>query len=231
MYDITYNNIKSSDIGVEIVQRPDIPTPERNIEEQTIPGRDGLLFYDYKTYKALNIPIKLNFKSTPDSWHEKLAVIKSWLLGGGELYLSDMEGYYYKVNYVKLGECERTSKWVGTITATFICEPFAYSKEGATEVSNPVMLINSGHTSEPTFVISGQGVCTLTVNDNIMQANIEESLTIDTHLQKAYLTTSGKMKNASVKGEYEGLKLMPGENTISVTEGFDLKVTPHWRRL
>ena len=231
MYNLVYNGVSNKDIGVEIIQRPDIPSAERNIEEQSIPGRDGLLIYDYKSYSAISIDIKMNFKSEPDDWHNYLFKIKNWLTGGNILRLSDLKGYFYKVKYIKLGECERSSKWIGTITATFVCEPFVYSDEGLEEIINPTILNNLGYTAEPIYIITGNGICTLIVNGNIMQANVQESLTIDINLQRSYLTISGRISNTSVKGDYEKLKLTYGSNSISITNGFELCVIPNWRHL
>ena len=39
------------------------------------------------------------------------------------------------------------------------------------------------------------------------------------------------MMNTSVSGDYEELYLKPGENEISITQGFTLTVIPNWRRL
>lgn len=234
MYSITYNNITSADAGCEIVSRPHIPSAERNIEEQAVPGRNGSLFFDYGTYKSIQIDIALNFKAKPEEWHQKLSQIKKWLNSDGNkiLRLSDMPGEFYRVYTVKAGQAERSSKEVGTMTVAFICQPFKYTDEGEALRNNPDILTNTEDIeANPIYYIEGEGNCTLSINGNIMTASVNtQGLILDVERELAY-TLSGELKNASVSGEYEALRLSPGVNTINISQGFTLKVKPRWRRL
>ena len=63
-----------------------------------------------------------------------------------------------------------------------------------------------------------------------MTANVEQNLAIDTELMLAY-REDGTLKNAEVTGNYRDLYLQEGENEITVTSGFEMKVIPNWRRL
>ena len=63
-----------------------------------------------------------------------------------------------------------------------------------------------------------------------MTANVGQNLTIDTDLMIAY-RQDGTMQNTAVTGDYENLYLLPGDNVISITDGFDLKIIPNWRTL
>lgn len=230
LYSISFNEKTSKEINVEIVSRPAIPSAIRNITEQSIPGRNGSVYFDYKTYKDINISIDMNFKSKPDEWHEHLSNIKKWIVGTGELRLSDMQGYFYKVKKVELSKCERNSKEVGTITAIFTCDPFKYFDNGNEIINNPSIIKNDGIEAEPIYIISGQGMCTLSVNDITIMANVEDNLTIDTSVPIAY-RNNGAISNISVQGEIDNLKLKEGDNYISITDGFNLNVRPMWRKL
>ena len=83
---------------------------------------------------------------------------------------------------------------------------------------------------KPIYKISGEGVCTLSVNGKSMTANIGQNLTIDTELMLAY-RTDGTLMTTSVNGDYEDLWLSEGENTVTITNGFTLTVIPRWRIL
>ena len=80
----------------------------------------------------------------------------------------------------------------------------------------------------PVYKITGNGGCTLTVNGKAMKATVGQNLTINTELMIAY-RTDGTLQNGKVTGDYEDLYLLEGENQISITKGFDLKVIPNWR--
>ena len=43
--------------------------------------------------------------------------------------------------------------------------------------------------------------------------------------------TDGTMQNTSLTGDYEDLYLIEGENKVSITSGFVLKIIPNWRYL
>ena len=73
-------------------------------------------------------------------------------------------------------------------------------------------------------------MCTLTVNGNEIKANVGQNLTIDSDLMMAY-RKDGIVMNTSVKGDYDGLWLNAGDNTITITDGFELKIQPNWRCL
>ena len=85
-------------------------------------------------------------------------------------------------------------------------------------------------TLDPIYKITGEGECTLVVNDGKMVANIGQNLTIDTGRKLAY-REDGTLSNTSVTGDYDNLILIEGRNKIEITDGFELKVIPNWRRL
>ena len=91
-------------------------------------------------------------------------------------------------------------------------------------------LINEYKEAHPVYHISGEGKCTLTVNKNIITCNVGQNLTIDTDRMIAY-RKDGTLNNADVAGDYEGMWLPPGKNTITATNGFTVTVQPKWRRL
>lgn len=89
---------------------------------------------------------------------------------------------------------------------------------------------HAGEESHPVYKILGEGVCTLTVNGKTMTANVGQNLTIDTDRQLAY-RSDGTLNNTAVTGNYEDLVLVEGDNKVTITDGFDLKVIPYWRYL
>lgn len=231
MYSIEFKGITSKQVGVEVVERPSMPTAERNVEEISVPGRNGALFFDYKTYKPITINIDLNFKSEPDEWHEKLSQIKRWIRGGGMLRLSDMPGEFLNVYRTSLSECERSSKQVGTLTAEFVIEPFKYLDVGEEVIENVSgSITNPGTEAEPLYYIAGTGTATLTINGKEIKALVDNHIYIDTALQVAYKSATRQASN-NIDGDYEDMKLQEGTNTITISQGFTLHVKPRWRRL
>lgn len=230
MYSVSFRGTNCLEYELLPVRRPDIPAPELRITETEIPGRDGVLTESDGDYAPITISIEFNFMRSPDAWASTFRAAKKWLQGSGKLELSDDQDYFYRVYYCKIDDCERTSRKIGKFTVEFHCQPYMYQKDGEMEVENPTSLYNFGAVSRPIYKITGEGMCTLTVNEKSMTANIGQNITIDTDAMLAY-RKDGTLQNTSVTGDYEDLYLQPGDNDISITEGFTLSVIPNWREL
>ena len=232
MYDISYNGISGVECGVRVIERPSIPAAIKRVTEIEIPGRDGTLLEGDGTYEDIEISVKLNYMTQRELWMRAYRDVRRWLLsaGNGELQFSDDLDYFYKVKHVEVGEGSRASKCIGVLAPVFLCKPFNYLVSGKYEHDIEEVLYNPYHAAHPIYKITGEGVCTLTVNGKTMTANVGQNLTIDTELMLVYREDSVAM-NTAVSGDYQDLYLRSGENEISVSSGFDVKITPNWRCL
>lgn len=233
MYGIQYNGLKDTDIGVLVVSRPSVPAPEPKVTTWNIAGRDGSLYSSDDFYDDIQIFVELNFMAPVNEWAARARQIKQWLLDRKKdkrLYLSDDMSFFYKVKNVSVGEITRSSKRIGNLTPMFTCDPYMYLSTGENDYSADEVKQNPYMTSHPVYRITGDGMCTLTVNGNEMTANVGQNLTIDTDLMMAY-RQDGTLQNTAITGDYEDLYLLPGENVISITSGFNLSVSPKWRTL
>lgn len=230
MFSTEFKGEKDVDHHVLTVRRPSIPAAEERIEEIEIPGRNGGLTSSSGLYDNIVIPVEFNFMSAPSNWNEVYRKVKKWLSGSGELKFSDDAGMFYKALFCRITDSERTSRRLGNLTAEFTCEPFCYYESGKREIAVESPLYNPGWTCEPVYRITGEGNCTLTVNGYEFTANVGQEIIIDTNRQISY-KNDGQMLNTDVTGDYEELWLKPGDNTISVTSGFEVNITPMWREL
>lgn len=227
-YSIAFNGGRCEEYGIHPVTRPNIPAPQRDIEVLEIPGKSGILTKDNKRYGAIEIPVAFNFYARPDEWCAVFRDAKRWLSGSGELEFSDDPDCFYKVYYVTITDSEREMKRIGRFNVNFTCDPFSYLKDGRREYGISDVLYNPYSTSHPAYKITGEGVCYLTVNNKSMRANVGQNLTIDTDRMIAF-REDGTINNIAVSGDYEDLYLKEGDNQISITSGFSLKVIPNWR--
>lgn len=233
MFSVDFNGKNCLEFGILPVRRPSIPAPERNVTEITVPGRDGVLVESDESYKPVTISVEFNFMDLPERVNERYRKFKKWILASGNpgiLKFSDDGSAFYRVLYTKISAAERTSKRIGTFTADFICDPYTYMVAGLRRITRYAEIYNDYSVSHPDYIITGEGVCTLTVNGKTMTADVGQNLTINTDLMLAY-REDGTLQNTDVTGNYEDLYLQEGENTISITSGFDLKLIPNWRCL
>lgn len=236
MYWIKFNDMINTDLGVMVTTRPSVPSPEPRGEYVQIAGRDGSLLVNdvlYGTketsYENIQIDVEMNFVRRPDKVAETFRAVKRWLKGGGTLVLSDDVDVFYRVKAAAVNSNQRRTKYGSDIVASFICDPYTYMSSGTQPISAGT-IYNPYDTSKPLYRITGEGVCTLTVNGNQVSANVGQNLTIDTDLFLAY-RTDGTMQNSAVTGDINLLWLNNGNNTVSITNGFGLTIIPNWRML
>lgn len=232
MYKIKFNGMTNQQVGVLVRERPAIPAPEYNMTKYEIPGRDGSLYESDGTVRDITITIAFTFACRPEEWQRRFREARAWLLKkpGDRLQLDDDGGCYYRAKCVRVNQSERTVKDVGEFSADFICEGYQYIAEGENALPPDRAAYNPYDLCHPTYRLAGDGACTLTVNGTDFQVHVDGSVTINTDLMLAY-RMDGTLSNTAVTGDYTSLYPIPGENAISVTDGFTLEVIPNWRCL
>lgn len=230
LQDIEYNNIRGSTLKIFARERPSMPAARKRRREITIPGRDGSLYTTDGDYEPKEIPVQFNYIGPPEEWAARWRAAQKWLSAeNSTLKFSDDSGFFYKVAYVELEENERPTEKIGIFEATFITrDGLSYLVEGQEKYDAKDVLLNFYEVAHPTYLITGEGECTLTVNGNAMTANVGQNLTIDTDRLLAY-RENGTLQNTEVTGDFRKLYLQEGENNISISSGFGLKVIPNWR--
>lgn len=234
MFYFIFNNKKNTDLGIQVVKRPNIPIPERNIELKSLKGRDGSLTRDYKTYNDIKISVSLNFISGENDFINKGAEIANWLynINDNKLIFSDNDKFYYKVKKIECKDIERSLKVIGKFIVTFVCGPYKYYIDNneieitnSTKINSPMLVADS----EPIISISGSGNVNLIINDKrIVLENVEENLIINSSILECYKEKENL--NYKMSGEFPILK--NGENTINIEGNIkSIKIKPNWRCL
>lgn len=230
--DIEYNGMLGSSLGVYATKYPSIPAAEEDIEEKSIPGRSGKLHIRKQCFKETVIPIEFNYIGKEELWNERWRKAKEWLSAvNAELSFGDDPNFYYRISKVTIGSNERVSRRVGKFVASFTTtDGLTYFESGNLATDYAELLENPGIFSQPIYIITGEGMCTLTVNGKSITANVAQNLTIDTERMISY-REDGTLQNTAISGNYEDLYLQEGKNIITVTDGFECKVIPRWRCL
>ena len=227
---VIFNNEASIDIGIKVVSRPEVTSPQPILKEHSIPGKYGNE-YELEGYEDIEIPINFNFIDK-ENIYEIFRKCKKWInqIKDNKLIFSDNREIFYRVNYAKITSNERIMKSLGRFTVTFNCEPFAYEMEGQEEIliNNEVVIYNAGDLeSKPIIKIQGEGLITIKINDDAIKANVGQEIIIDSYLELSYKSDKTPQNN-NIKGKYPRLKL--GENTISYSGGRvdRFVIIPNW---
>ncbi|MCS4467182.1 phage tail family protein [Clostridium botulinum] len=176
MFSIQFNNYNSyRDLGLVVEHRPNIPAPERNVNNIYIPGKNGTLTEDLETYEDIGISITFGFQDKVNI-NNKCRQIKMWLLDkikDCKLYFSDDIETYYKVKNVKIDNIERSIKSLGKFTVLFTCDPFGYIDEEFLIIDKPISIYNEGtYESQPYIKIHGSGDISLNINNEVIKLKI-----------------------------------------------------------
>lgn len=222
-YDIQYNGVTGASHGLILYDYPEFGGAEKSYETYPVAGRLGELVGvdDYKS----NLTITCVFSVISKALMDSIRGIKDWLSGNGELVLSDSPDIYYKVWKIDYDGIERELRHYGRFTAIFTCTPYEYRLDGKNAVDAPDF--NPYSLSRPSYLITGNGTCTLTVNGKNMTATVNGDLEINTELMLS-TRQDGTLQNTAVTGNYDDLYLQHGENQISITAGYGLQVMPNW---
>ncbi len=218
----------SKSYGVYVEKRPAVPGRTRKTEYVEVSGRDEPLTVQDSGYGNVTIPVTCAYRVPEERWHEKRREILQWLSGSGKLIFSDSPDTFFSVKEITIDKFERTIKKYGKFQANFICSPFEYLMEGQEEKAAKEVAWNPYTAARPVYIITGSGKCTLKVNGKSMEATVGHKLYIDCEKMMSY-EEDGILQNTTVKGDYEDLILKNGENTVTVSSGFELKVIPNWR--
>lgn len=220
---------KDLDIGISLIQRPNIPVPER---QYRVISREGAsdVYEDLGYYSDIEIPLEYNFVS--DDYMNAFRRIKHFFKKGKILRFSDDLGGFYKIKKIVIQNNIREIIEFGNFTILVTCDPYFYLDEGQEyiELYKGIMIENIYEETFPIFKVYGNGSVTINVNDKCFRVNVGQELTIDSKLELSY-RESGVISNTSLKGLYKDLKLKEGINTINWDGDFKIELIPNWRCL
>ncbi|MCU6763516.1 Uncharacterised protein [uncultured Roseburia sp.] len=233
MYRFSTDILNSADYYIWFRSYPVIERGQQKVTYTEVPGRAGTLttkdgsWTDTVVTMELDITVPVFESCSVDQIYSQF---REKVLDSRLLYLEEISGKFFQIKNTETTGYSRESDITISVDLTITCDPGEYLISGTREYSPDKVLKNRYSVCCPTYLITGNGGCTLTVNGKKMTATVGQNLTIHTERMLA-CRTDGTLQNTAVKGAYKDLYLQPGENTIAITKGFDLKVIPNWRCL
>jgi predicted phage tail component-like protein len=221
---ITLNETRSTLIkGLLIQSLPPITKPQQRVLTETIDGRDGdrLTLLGYAAYDK-TVQIGLCGDYDVDE------VIQYFVDNmSGKVIFSNEPDKYYRYTIVKQIDFERLLRFKQA-KVVFHVQPYKYdagtdefrlSLTGLTYTK----IRNNGNTySRPLWALSGTGTKSFYINGigvDIDFSQCDGFCVIDTEALEAYdgwpQTHGTALANRAVSGDYNNLRLKPGENTVN----------------
>lgn len=234
-FSFNFNNKNSwTDFKIKILEIT-IPFPQEKKSTVKIPGGEDLVEVE-GGYEDITIPVKIDILDKK-MIETKYREIKRWLsfIEDDHFILSDDLGFFYKVKMIDLKEFITEFQACGTATVNFTCSPYLYSVNGEYEIDFENNLFNEFPLSaEPVYRIVGNGTIKLNINSKLVTIDLADELIID--IRRKLTLRNGYFEGKRKKGEWEDLKLIPGDNTLDyeLTPGSTLEsftLIPNWRTL
>ena len=225
---LTIDGQSMKDFGVYISGSGTFGAPERDIEKQEIPGKNGDVVFDNGRYK--NRPL-----SYPAFIYENFGVnvegLRNFLLTHSSNYYR-IEDTYHPAEFILgrwTGSFEPTMEEdlkAGQFEFSFDCKPQRFLKAGeiATDMTASGNILNpSLQTAKPLLRVFGTG--RFIIGDYTMTITAADEYTdIDCDIQEAYKGTTNC--NGNVQGSYP--ELVPGTNLVTLDGVTRIIIYPRW---
>lgn len=111
-------------------------------------------------------------------------------------------------------------------------EAFILDIKALEDGSNETIINNIGNVySKPLLELEGNGNIDIYLNGNqTLQANVEDKMNIDINSLEAYNPDTKVLLNRQVIGNYNSMKLSPGENTLKIDGALDKATITNYTR-
>lgn len=228
-----FKNKSSLELDLYILEKSNVKGAERDIEFQSVPGRDGDLIIDNGRYKNVNVSYKLEMLTTSDAeFLSNVKILKNTLLSeSGYFYLWDTYDPYYFRKASFTGEVEiNQDNRKNTCDISFNCKPYKYLLTG----QNKITLTASGYTNNTEYIsslpyikITGSGNITLSINDDdFVFTAVDEYIEIDSETMNVYKDTvsqNQKMTGSNFPKLASGANYITWSGTVTSVE-----IIPRW---
>lgn len=231
---IIMNGKSSLDFDMIIANQSKYDSPENDMEQIEVMGRDGVLLVDNDRLKPVKRSLPFSIKIPYDRKIDislRETEISEWLSAKGwqNLFMSWDPDYNYRVAIIEGFELTETVKWFGKGIIELLVHPIKYLKSGqiTIDIANGTSIYNpTKRPSEPTYFLTGTGNVTVTINNKQMIfKNITNGITVDVEQKTVtYINQSHYDKMYS-----DFVLLEPGQNKITWDNtNFKLKIFPNW---
>lgn len=200
---ITFNDISSYDIPVNILELSLAPRGKQRTTTEYIPGKEESITIVKNEYENISINVKFEIKKDTD-----IRNIYSWINSSGRLITSDEPDKYYMAVASKEIARKRVNSIYSSITIQFECKPFARAINPTiidlTSAASYTLINNAGTVKgKPIITLkpSGTKAVTISINGEDFVVEIPEAvstngyaITIDSELMIAYYTDTNGNK-------------------------------------
>lgn len=229
---LTFAGKSTNDFGIWISGEATYGAPERNVQTQEVPGRNGDLLFDMGNFKNIDVKYPAAIKEDMPNKFSDFINFAAAQIGYQRLedtyhpYEYRMARFISKMSVETAGYMNRS----GQFTLEFDCKPQRFLKSGeeAIEFTGSGMLYNrTQFESKPLLRVYGTGAGTVSIgSETITISAISSYVDIDCEIMDAYKGEVNCNANVSFTDD---IVLKAGENNIAKTGNITkVVITPRW---
>lgn len=204
-----WKNTTFNSKGIVIEKVPIVPKANHSYNTYEIPGRNGFLTIDNKTYESIPFTLECHFKEGSN-----INEIRAFLDGYGTLQLDNQKVYTgYISNQIDFEKIVRFQKFI----IQFMLQPVARALTATTitATSSTTFSSDTFTNSNPTITLQGTGDVTIELNDKAFTLYDISSGEYILDCDAKVITKGGVNQSGNMSGEFPSVK--PGSNTLNIT--------------
>ena len=229
---LTFAGKSTNDFGIWISGEGTYGAPERNVQTQEVPGRNGNLLFDMGNFKNISIRYPAAIKRDMPSRIRDFINFAGSQIGYQKLedtyhpYEYRMARFNSKMSVDTAGYMNRS----GQFTLEFDCKPQRFLKSGEDPIeftSNGILYNRTEFDAKPLLRVYGTGAGTVGIgSETISISAISTYVDIDCEIMDAYKGAVNCNGNVSFTDD---IVLRPGNNGIAMTGNITkVVITPRW---
>lgn len=229
---LTFAGKSTNDFGIWISGEGTYGAPERNVQTQEVPGRNGNLLFDMGNFKNISIHYPAAIKKDMPSRIRDFINFAGSQIGYQKLedtyhpYEYRMARFNSKMSVDTAGYMNRS----GQFTLEFDCKPQRFLKSGEDPIeftSNGILYNRTEFDAKPLLRVYGTGAGTVGIgSETISISAISTYVDIACEIMDAYKGAVNCNGNVSFTDD---IVLKPGNNNIAMTGNITkVVITPRW---
>lgn len=222
----------TKDFGVYLSGDGTFKAAEKEIEEFTIPGRNGAFHYKTTRYKNVIVPYDcFIFKD----YRRNVAAFRSFLLSRkGYVRIEDThhpDEFRLGIYHEEFAPDVFVDLSAAQFTLNFDCKPERWLKSG----ERPINFTTSGNlynhtylTAKPLIRVYGTSGSVTVNNTTVSLTGVSTYADIDCEAQETHKDSDYTLNARTTLANGEYPSLVPGTNTVSFTGFSRIEITPRW---
>lgn len=233
---IVFDGQNLADFGLHVSGAGTYGSPERDVDEEEVPGRNGSLIFDNGRYKNAEVTYQASILGeSEDDYTRKIQELRSFLgsrKGYKRLEDTYRDGEYRLAAFIDGLEPDDEVLLQGSeFEITFNCKPQRYLKSGEhvlTFTSSSAVYNPTYFNSLPMIRIYGSGTVKIGAYIiNVTKPSTVSYVDIDSEMMDCY-SDSLNCNDCVTLTNNEFPMLIPGKNSITLSEVTKVEITPRW---